>query len=175
MQLCNASLDIHGQRGVLNYYWGGNEVRWRRGKKQVWRPHLRTWGLSEANVLHWSTVLVTLLGLFGDPAVIWRPHSDSTPGQLCPSRRYAPDYCAQRRASTSHGTSSAARNFVREGAVIDVVLSLIVSSVYFLEVENWYKAPVRIFSSLFRGSMVLARIFPTHRTPSFNAKTSAKY
>jgi len=26
-----------------------------RDKKQVWRPHFRTWGLSEANVLHWST------------------------------------------------------------------------------------------------------------------------
>ena len=26
-----------------------------QGKKQVWRPHIRTGGLSEANVLHWST------------------------------------------------------------------------------------------------------------------------
>jgi len=28
-------------------------TRWdgARGKKQVWRPHVRTWGLSEANVL----------------------------------------------------------------------------------------------------------------------------
>ena len=26
-----------------------------RGKKQTWRPRVRTWGLSEANVLHWST------------------------------------------------------------------------------------------------------------------------
>ena len=25
-----------------------------QGKKQVWRPHVRTWGLSEANVLRWS-------------------------------------------------------------------------------------------------------------------------
>jgi len=24
-----------------------------RGKMQVWRPHVRTWGLSEANVLYW--------------------------------------------------------------------------------------------------------------------------
>jgi len=30
-----------------------NEVRWRRGKNQVWRPHVRTWSLSEANVLYW--------------------------------------------------------------------------------------------------------------------------
>jgi len=25
------------------------------GKYQVWRPHFRTWGIAEANVLHWST------------------------------------------------------------------------------------------------------------------------
>jgi len=24
-----------------------------RGKKRVWRPHVRTWGLSEFNVLYW--------------------------------------------------------------------------------------------------------------------------
>jgi len=40
MQLCNSSLHIHGQRReVLNYCQGRNEVRWRRGKKQVWRPY----------------------------------------------------------------------------------------------------------------------------------------
>jgi len=44
-----------------------------RGKKHVWHPHVRTWGLSEANVLHWSTVLVTLLRLFGALIVIRRP------------------------------------------------------------------------------------------------------
>jgi len=26
-----------------------------RDKKQVWRPHIRVWGLSEANLLYWST------------------------------------------------------------------------------------------------------------------------
>jgi len=36
-----------------------------RGKKQVWRPHVRTWGLSEANVL--KKVFATLVGLFGTP------------------------------------------------------------------------------------------------------------
>ena len=36
-----------------------------RGKKQVWRPSVRTWGLSEANVLL-KKVLMTLLGLFGE-------------------------------------------------------------------------------------------------------------
>jgi len=35
---------------------------------------------------------VTLLGRFGAPAMIRRPHSDSTPGELCPPcpTRYAP-------------------------------------------------------------------------------------
>jgi len=46
-----------------------------RGKKQVWRPHARTWGLSEANVLHWSTVLVKLLGFFGALIVTRRPEN----------------------------------------------------------------------------------------------------
>jgi len=31
-----------------------------------------------------STVLVTLLGLFGAPAIIRRPQSGSAPGELCP-------------------------------------------------------------------------------------------
>ena len=53
-----------------------------------------------------TEVLVTLLGLFSAPAVIRRPHSESAPEELCLScpRRYAPDYCAPRRASTKHGT-----------------------------------------------------------------------
>jgi len=34
-----------------------------------------------------------------------RPHKDLAPGELCPvPLRYAPDYCAKRRASTNHGT-----------------------------------------------------------------------
>jgi len=43
-----------------------------RGKQQVWRPHVRTWALLEANVLL-KKVLATLLGLFGTPAIIRRP------------------------------------------------------------------------------------------------------
>jgi len=42
-----------------------------RGKKQVWRPHVQTWGLSEANVLHWSTC--DIVRTFRHPAVIRRP------------------------------------------------------------------------------------------------------
>jgi len=42
-----------------------------RGKKQVWRPHVRTWGLSEANALHWSSC--DIVRTFRRPAVIRRP------------------------------------------------------------------------------------------------------
>jgi len=59
-----------------------------RGKKQVWRPHVRTWDLSEANVLYWR--LWHFWDFMASPAVIWRSHSDSAPGELCPpcSPRY---------------------------------------------------------------------------------------
>ena len=58
-QFRNSSLHINGQRRrVLNYCQGA------RGEKQVWRPYVRTWDLSEANV-HCTEVLVTLLELFG--------------------------------------------------------------------------------------------------------------
>ena len=48
-----------------------------RGKKQVWRPHVRTWVPSEADV-QLKKVLVELLGLFG------APRSLSVPGELRP-------------------------------------------------------------------------------------------
>jgi len=58
-----------------------------RGKKQVWRPHVRTWRLKHTVL---KKVLVTLLGLFGalcshsvHPSVS-APHSDLAPGELCP-------------------------------------------------------------------------------------------
>jgi len=53
-----------------------------RDKKQVWRPYVRTWGLSEANVLHWSSS--DIVRTFWRPAVIRRTHSDSAPEELCP-------------------------------------------------------------------------------------------
>ena len=47
-----------------------------RGMKQVWRPCVRTWGLSEANVLHWSSCDIV--------RTFRRPHSDLAPGEWCP-------------------------------------------------------------------------------------------
>ena len=43
-----------------------------RGKKQVWRPHVRNWGLSETNVLHWRMCLWHCWD-FSAPGVIRRP------------------------------------------------------------------------------------------------------
>ena len=46
-----------------------------RGKKQLWRPHVRTWGLSEANVLYWREYMWRCWGFSALPAVIRRPVS----------------------------------------------------------------------------------------------------
>ena len=51
---------------------GRNEVRWRPGKKQVWRPHVQTWDHSDANLLHWRKYLWHF-GTFRRPAVIRWP------------------------------------------------------------------------------------------------------
>ena len=63
---------------------GRNEVRWRPSQEASLAPpysHLRSFG-SKCTVL--KKVVVTLLGLFGVPAVIRCPHSDLAPGELCP-------------------------------------------------------------------------------------------
>jgi len=61
-------------------YWitvrGATKLDGARDKKQAWRPYVRTWGLTEANVLHWSSC--------GIVRTFRRPHSDSAPGELCP-------------------------------------------------------------------------------------------
>ena len=70
-----------------------------RGKKQVWRPHVRSWGLLEANVLHWRKylwhcwdVLEHTAAIRRPPAVIWCHHNDSAPANCAPLAplRYAP-------------------------------------------------------------------------------------
>ena len=55
--------------------------------------------------MYCTEVLVTLLGLFGAPQPFGALMMIRRPGNvpLAP-RRYAPDYCAQRRASTNRGT-----------------------------------------------------------------------
>jgi len=46
------------------------------GKKHVWCPYVRNWGLSEANVLCWRKCLWHCWDFL--------PHIDATPGELCP-------------------------------------------------------------------------------------------
>jgi len=64
------------------------------GKKQVWRPHVRTWGLSEGNALYWGKHLWHCCHFLAIPAAIQRPHSDSAPRESIPLAisRYAPAY-----------------------------------------------------------------------------------
>ena len=54
------------------------------GKKQVWCPNVRTWGLLGANVLYWRKYLWHCWDFSVPPAVIRRLHSDSAPGELYP-------------------------------------------------------------------------------------------
>ena len=83
--LCNCATPHAICIGNTEEYWttarGLTSWDGARGKKQVFHPHVWTWGLSEANVLHWSTS--NIARTFLRPAVIWRPHSDSAPGELC--------------------------------------------------------------------------------------------
>ena len=94
--ICNcatrSSLHIHGQRrGVLNYCLGHNEVRWRPGQDASLAPpfsNLRSSG-SKCTVL--EKVRVTLLGVFGAPALFQHPQSDLAPGKFRPlGLHYAP-------------------------------------------------------------------------------------
>jgi len=73
---------------------GRNEVGWRAGQEASLVPHVRTWGLSEAIVLYWRKYLWHCWDLSVPPAVIWGPHSNSSPGVLCPP--YTPCYASGR-------------------------------------------------------------------------------
>ena len=49
--------NIYAENPLANRFWTGRvggvpRLDGARGKKQVWRPHVRTCGLSEANVLY---------------------------------------------------------------------------------------------------------------------------
>jgi len=78
-----------------------------RGKKHVWRPHVRAWGLSQENVLYWWKYL-WLVGTFrrstqsfGASIVIRRP------GTVPPC---SPGYAPRKRALFSSRTPAGARN-----------------------------------------------------------------
>ena len=63
----------------FSFRWSGTESRGvtrldgARGKKQVWRLHVRIWGLSEANVLYWRKYLWHCWDFSAPPTVIWLP------------------------------------------------------------------------------------------------------
>jgi len=91
-----------------NFYVRGLErLDGARGEKQVWRPRVRTWGLSETN-LATKKVLVTLLGLFGAPRI-----SDSTLGVLRPP---SPSLAPPRHPSL-HLCSTCSLQFINLGPV----------------------------------------------------------
>ena len=50
-----------------------NEIRWGPGKRQVWRSHVLTWGLSEANVLYWRKCMWYWWGFLAPSPVICHP------------------------------------------------------------------------------------------------------
>jgi len=58
---------------------GATRLDGARGKKQVWRPHVWTWGLSEANVLYWRKYLWHCWDFSVSPATIRSPRSDLAP------------------------------------------------------------------------------------------------
>jgi len=65
-----------------------NEVRWRPGQEASLAPPCSNLGSFGTKCTVLKKVLVTLLGLIGALAVIWRPHSDSASGEVyppCPS------------------------------------------------------------------------------------------
>ena len=77
------------------------ELRWDRGvttldgawgKKQVWRPHVRTWVRSEANVLYWWKYLRQFWDFSSR-------RNDSAPGELCPPCPLTLRSCAESKGT----------------------------------------------------------------------------
>jgi len=76
------SREFGPQVKTFGHLWEGvTRLDGARGKKQVWRPNVRTWGLSEANVLRWRMYLWQCWDfsaspqLFRAPAVLWHPEN----------------------------------------------------------------------------------------------------
>ena len=65
-----------------------------RGKKQVWRPQVRTCGLSEANALYWRKYLWHCWDFSAPPAGIRHPHDDSAHGEMLPLAPLVTSLCA---------------------------------------------------------------------------------
>jgi len=63
---------------------GRNEISWRPVQEPILPPHVQTWVFSEANLLYWRKHVWYGEDFSAPPAVMWRPHNDSMPGELCP-------------------------------------------------------------------------------------------
>ena len=83
--------DRHVCRGVtrLDGAWG---------KKQVWRPHVQTWGLSEANVLRWRKYLWHCWDFSAPQAVIRRHCSNLAPPKWFSALGFVPTLLSRRYA-----------------------------------------------------------------------------
>ena len=77
------------------------------GKKQVWRPHVRTWGLSEANVLYWRMRLWHCWVFMAPPTANWRPIEIRRPGNCVPLVPLVTPLC--RMGHVRYGAKSAKR------------------------------------------------------------------
>ena len=71
---------------------GRNEVRWRPGQEASLAPPCSNLSSFESKFIALKKVLVTFVGLFGAPAMIWRPVLTRHPGNCAPfaPTRYAP-------------------------------------------------------------------------------------
>ena len=86
----SASARTHFGGSLLLITRGVTRLEGGRGQKKVWRPHARTWGLSETNALYWRNDLWHCWDFTAPPAVI------RCPG-ICaplPPPRYAPAHNA---------------------------------------------------------------------------------
>jgi len=67
---------------------GHNDVRWHPGQEaQVWRPHVRTWGLSEVYVLYWRKYLWHCWD-FSAPSAVFRHPGNCAPILYAPGCAY---------------------------------------------------------------------------------------
>jgi len=82
---------------------GAQRIRWRPAKSELVAPMFEPEVFRKQ--MYCTEVLVALLRLFGAPQSFGALIVIRRPGNCAPyPRRYAPDYCAQRRASTNHST-----------------------------------------------------------------------
>jgi len=78
-------------KNFMNYQ-GRHEVRWRPVKEASLAPHVRTWGLSEANAVYWRKTLLALLGA-REAGAVWYPETFAKPSLQHFAKRWGPDGC----------------------------------------------------------------------------------